>query len=209
MTIIARNELGRRKLVFSSQCLVMSGYRRGNARQRGVAALSPPTPRPEVYEFGSSNFERAAPPPMPAQSSGSQSSDYERISLPSVYSELEPRESPIDGLAKEEFDRRRAVEASVDWAPSRERSSDDVNWAPAPPLTHDASTQTHALPGLTSDQVFAGLIPYQATELLKIGRHSYALVGIFVVLLMIFWRFMMNRGSHYYVRLEIGGFGID
>ena len=208
MTIIARNELGRRKLVFSSQCLVMSGYRRGNARQRGVAAFSPPTPRPEVYESESPNFERAVPPPMPARSSESQSSDYERISLPSVYSELEPRESPIS-LAKEEFDRRRAVEASVDWAPSRERSSDDVNWALAPPLTHDASTQTHALPGLTSDQVFAGLIPYQATELLKIGRHSYALVGIFVVLLMIFWRFMMNRGSHYYVRMEIGGFGMD
>ena len=80
---------------------------------------------------------------------------------------------------------------------------------PAPALTQNASTQTDALPEVISDQIFASLIPRHATELLRIGHRFYAPVGIFVVLLMLIWRYTMNRGSHYYVRMEVGGYGMD
>ena len=92
---------------------MMSGYKRGNAKQRGAAALAPLTPRSEGYEFRDSNFECAIQSFTPAQSSGSQSSEFGRVSQPSIYSELEPRESTFGGYAKEEFGRRRVDETSV------------------------------------------------------------------------------------------------
>ena len=62
---------------------------------------------------------------------------------------------------------------------------------------------------MISDQIFASLIPRHATELLRIGHRFYAPVGIFVAFLMLIWRYMMGHGSHYYIRMEIGGYGMD
>ena len=186
---------------------MMSGYKRGNAKQRGAAALAPLTPRSEGYEFRDSNFECAIPSFTLAQSSGSQSSDFERVSQPTGHSELEPGESAFGGIAREEFGRRRVIETSVDWGPYRGECSGLV-YRPTMPL-QDASTQTDVLPAEASDQIFASLIPRQAMELMRIGSRFYAPVSMFIVLLALIWHFTMNRGSCYYVKLEVGGFGMD
>ena len=36
----------------------------------------------------------------------------------------------------------------------------------------------------------------------------YIVILIFFVFLMIIWYLLMNRGNYYYIRLEIGGFGM-
>ena len=90
----------------------MTGYKRGDAKQRGAAALSAPPPRSASDEFRETNFEYAIQSCTPAQSSGSQSSEFERISQPSIYSESEARESAFGNGAKEEFGRRRVDENS-------------------------------------------------------------------------------------------------
>ena len=90
----------------------MTGYKRGDAKQRGAAALSAPPPRSASDEFRETNLEYAIQSFTPAQSSGSQSSEFERISQPSIYSESEARESAFGNGAKEEFGRRRVDENS-------------------------------------------------------------------------------------------------
>ena len=76
-------------------------------------------------------------------------------------------------------------------------------------MTRNASTQTDALPEVNSDQIFASLVPRYATGLLAVGHRHYAPVGIFIAFFFFIWRYVMNQGSHYYVRMEIGGYGMD
>ena len=52
----------------------MTGYKRGDAKQRGVAALSAPAPRSASDEFRETNFEYAIQSFTFAQSSGSPAS---------------------------------------------------------------------------------------------------------------------------------------
>ena len=73
----------------------------------------------------------------------------------------------------------------------------------------NASTQTDASPRVDSDQIFASLVPRYATGLLGVGQRHYGPVGIFIVFFFFIWRYVMNQGSHYYVRMEIGGYGMD
>ena len=199
----------------------MTGYERGNAKQRGAAALSAPSPSSASDEFRDVNFECAMRPFTPVRSSGSQSSEFERISQPSISSELEARESAPGYSTEENFYRRR-VDGNFerDEAPSNGSSSPDaarvLKYAtpfstPAQCLRprRNASTQTDVPQRVDSDQNFADLIPRYATELLGLGQRHYGPVGIFIALLFFVWRYLMTQGSHYYVRMEIGGYGMD
>ena len=216
---------------------MMTGYKRGDAKQRGAAALSAPPPRSASDEFRETNFEYAIQSFTPAQSSGSQSSEFERISQPSIYSESEARESAFGNGAKEEFGRRRVDEnsdrgeafggersgAGTVRIPRRcsgpcfcmycqmERECAMPSNTPAQSVKsqRNASTQTDASPRVDSDQIFAGLVPRYATGLLAVGHRHYAPVGIFIAFFFFIWRYVMNQGSHYYVRMEIGGYGMD
>ena len=216
---------------------MMTGYKRGDAKQRGAAALSAPPPRSASDEFRETNFEYAIQSFTPAQSSGSQSSEFERISQPSIYSESEARESAFGNGAKEEFGRRRVDEnfdrgeafggersgAGTVRIPRRcsgpcfcmycqmERECAMPSNTPAQSVKsqRNASTQTDASPRVDSDQIFASLVPRYATGLLGVGQRHYGPVGIFTVFFFFIWRYVMNQGSHYYVRMEIGGYGMD
>ena len=196
----------------------MTGYERGNAKQRGAAALSAPPPSSANDEFRDMNFECAIRSFTPAQSSGSQSSEFERISQPSISSELEARESTPGYGTEGNFYRRRADgDFDCNEAPSNGSSSPGMARVATPFGTpvqclrprRNASTQTDVSQRADPDQNFADLIPRYATELLGLGQRHYGPVGIFIVLLFFVWRYLMTQGSHYYVRMEIGGYGMD
>ena len=187
---------------------MMIGYKRGGAQHRGAAALSPPASRSSSHEFRESNFEYAIRSFTQAQSSGSQSSEFERVSQPSIYSDLEARGSASGGCANEEFGRRLTDENSdcgeafreehvgPDTAQTpmrrsgpcfcmycqmeRERNQPARSARPQ----RDASTQTEVLPRMDLDQIFSSLVPRNATGVLGVGQRHYGSVGIFIAFIL-------------------------
>ena len=139
---------------------------------------------------------------MLASSLGSQSSDFEHIGKPIDHSEYEPSETVLDDLAAKEFGPRQTV-----GTPGVAKYPEFCRRTTFP--LQDGSTQTDTPLARSSDQNFVGFIPYRGTDLVTVVPRSYAFAVIFIVFFMITWYFLMNRGNYYYVRLEIGGFGMN